>query len=285
MRQDNEKGVDYEGRHYTKYEATQRQRQLERSIRKQKRRILAAEQNPNDKERLQQAQIKYQVLDQEYKRFSKAAGLRLQHERMEMAGFGPKQTRAAEKSYLQSQQVQKPEKIAKPEQSDRMQEMFSDVTEKWKETATPNSHTVEDLQEITIDGQTYKVDGHNVVLDYSQHEKEIAEILEKEFGGEIKMVPRVNNPQGVSTPDYLFRGKGYDLKTIGKNSGPNAIYNRVKKAKRQSQNFIVDVTQINLDDILIEDQIQKIFRMKETTFVDEIVVINDGKIVRVAKRA
>ena len=98
MRQDNEKGVDYEGRHYTKYEATQRQRQLERSIRKQKRRILAAEQNPNDKERLQQAQIKYQVLDHEYKRFSKAAGLRLQHERMEMAGFGPKQARAAEKT-------------------------------------------------------------------------------------------------------------------------------------------------------------------------------------------
>lgn len=98
MRQDNEKGVDYEGRHYTKYEATQRQRQLERSIRKQKRRILAAEQNPNDKERLQQAQIKYQVLDQEYKRFSKAAGLRLQHERMEMAGFGPKQARATERT-------------------------------------------------------------------------------------------------------------------------------------------------------------------------------------------
>lgn len=97
MRQDNEKGVDYEGRHFTKYEATQRQRQLERSIRKQKRRILVAEQNPGDKERLKQAQIKYQVLNQEYKRFSKAAGLRLQHERMEMVGFGPKQARAAEK--------------------------------------------------------------------------------------------------------------------------------------------------------------------------------------------
>ena len=90
MRRDNENGVDYEGRHYTMYEATQRQRQLERAIRKQKRRILVAEQNPGDKERLQQTQIKYQVLDQEYKRFSKAAGLRLQHERMEMAGFGPK---------------------------------------------------------------------------------------------------------------------------------------------------------------------------------------------------
>ena len=85
------------------YEATQRQRQLERAIRKQKRRILVAEQNPGDKERLQQTQIKYQVLDQEYKRFSKAAGLRLQHERMEMSGFGPKQARAAEKAAFDEQ--------------------------------------------------------------------------------------------------------------------------------------------------------------------------------------
>lgn len=37
------------------------------------------------------------MLNQEYKRFSKAAGLRLQHERMEMSGFGSKQAREAER--------------------------------------------------------------------------------------------------------------------------------------------------------------------------------------------
>lgn len=98
FRHDNENGVDYNGRHFTMYEATQHQRKLERSIRKQKRRILVAEQNPNDPDRLQQTQIKYQVLNQEYKRFSKAAGLRLQHERTEMVGFGPKQAIAAAKA-------------------------------------------------------------------------------------------------------------------------------------------------------------------------------------------
>ena len=98
FRQDNQKGIDYEGRHYTMYEATQRQRQLERAIRKQKRRILAAEQNPDDPKRLQNARIRYQVLNQEYRRFSNAAGLRLQRERMEMTGFGPKQAREAEKA-------------------------------------------------------------------------------------------------------------------------------------------------------------------------------------------
>lgn len=123
MRQDNEKGVNYEGRHYTQYEATQRQRQLERSIRKQKRRILAAEQNPNDKERLQQAQIKYQVLDQEYKRFSKAAGLRLQHERMEMAGFGAKQARDSENTVQSTEEdVFKNKKMDLSEMSKKVDE-------------------------------------------------------------------------------------------------------------------------------------------------------------------
>lgn len=97
FRKDNEKGIDYGGKHYTMYEATQRQRRLESAIRKQKRRILVDEAT-GDKESLQRNQIKYQVLDQEYKRFSKAAGLRMQHERMEMPGFGAKQAVAAEKA-------------------------------------------------------------------------------------------------------------------------------------------------------------------------------------------
>lgn len=97
FRKENEKGIDYDGRHYTKYEATQRQRKLERAIRKQKRRILVDDAS-GDQENLKRNQVKYQVLNQEYKRFSKAAGLRLQHERMEMGGFGPKQANSSIKT-------------------------------------------------------------------------------------------------------------------------------------------------------------------------------------------
>lgn len=97
MRGENEKGVTIDGRHYTMYEATQKQRQIERTIRKQKRRILADEAT-GDQEKLRTDQIRYQVLESEYKRFSKAAGLRTQYERMELAGFGPKQANAVAKS-------------------------------------------------------------------------------------------------------------------------------------------------------------------------------------------
>ena len=97
MRNANAEGIDYNGKHYTGYEATQHQRALERAMRKQKRRILVSEAT-GDAEKLQADQIRLQMLRQEYKRFSKAAGLRTQTERAEVTGFGYKQASAAYKA-------------------------------------------------------------------------------------------------------------------------------------------------------------------------------------------
>ena len=73
-----------DGRHYTMYEATQKQRAIERAMRAQKKKILVSEAtgDPN----LPQLQSRMQVLSQEYSRFSKAAGLRTQVERTQVAG-------------------------------------------------------------------------------------------------------------------------------------------------------------------------------------------------------
>lgn len=95
MRRENEKGITYEGKHYTLYEATQRQRNLESAARNRKRRILIDEQL-GDKDKLQNDQIRLQMIKQEYSRFSKAAGLPTQHARMEAAGFDWKKGMAAE---------------------------------------------------------------------------------------------------------------------------------------------------------------------------------------------
>lgn len=161
---------------------------------------------------------------------------------------------------------------------------LEDVTKKYLETATPNSHTVQDLHTYVVQGAAYTVDGDYVVLDYTPHEKEVAELLERELGGEIFMVPRVNSPEGVSTPDYLFRGQAYDLKTLGPKAGKNAIYNRVKKARRQAKNFVVDITRALLNEAFVDEQLQKIYRMNETAFVDEVIVIDGGTIIKIVKR-
>lgn len=99
FRRQNEEGVTYEGKHYTLYEAEQRQWRLETSIRNRKRRILIDE-NLGDKDALQTDQIRLQLLKQEYSRFSKAAGLPMQHARMEAAGFDWKKGKAAEREML-----------------------------------------------------------------------------------------------------------------------------------------------------------------------------------------
>lgn len=308
FRRQNEEGVTFDGKHYTLYEATQRQRKFERTIRKQKRRILVDE-STEDAEKLQIDQIKLQRLKQEYARFSKGVGLPMQHARMETAGFDWKKAKAAEKTAKAAEKGGLPDtkkktgdKAVRTEtanasasQSDKPAQVaadtrkaspqrFVDVTDNWYPDAKPNSHPVKDLQEYTVDGVTYKVDGRNVQLSYSADEKAIAELLEREVGGEIFMVPRVNNPQGVKTPDFLFHGKGYDLKTIGKTTGKNPIYNRIKNAKKQASNFVLDLTNSTLSEDIIEEQIKKIYQDSQTKSVDEIIIIRNGKIEKVYKR-
>lgn len=98
FRQDNETGVTFDGKHYTMYEATQRQRRFERAIRNQKREILVDE-TLGDKDKLQTDQIKLVRLRSEYKRFSDGVGLPVQHARTEAAGFDWKKGKAAEKVF------------------------------------------------------------------------------------------------------------------------------------------------------------------------------------------
>ena len=95
MRQENEKGITYNGKHYSGYEATQKQRTLETAIRRQRKRILVDE-AAGDKEKLQTDRMKLTALNQEYKRFTEAAGFKLQRERMEVVNYNWKRENALE---------------------------------------------------------------------------------------------------------------------------------------------------------------------------------------------
>lgn len=88
---------EYEGKEYSTYEATQRQRLLERTQRKYKRILLAydaAGVQSTDPD-YQQAALKLQLLKQEYQKFSNAARLREQPERAQVEGFSAAQSNRA----------------------------------------------------------------------------------------------------------------------------------------------------------------------------------------------
>ena len=106
LKDENAKGVVYEGRHMTGYEATQYQNRIERAIRKQKRRILLSE-GTEDEEQLLADQIRLTRLNQEYKRFNAAMGFKSRQERLEVIGWGRKQAAkvsAAVRAYTKAQE-------------------------------------------------------------------------------------------------------------------------------------------------------------------------------------
>ena len=86
MKQRNNETVEYEGKTYNKYEATQLQRQLETEIRKQKDRQIIAR-SSSDNVGVDKAQHKISALTQKYNEFSKLADLPTYKNRMSVTGY------------------------------------------------------------------------------------------------------------------------------------------------------------------------------------------------------
>ena len=83
MRAENAKAITYDGMTFeSKYQATQYQRRIERSIRSQKRRVMLASDND-----LPAAKTRLERLRAEYRRFCEAVDLRTEDERLFVSGF------------------------------------------------------------------------------------------------------------------------------------------------------------------------------------------------------
>ncbi len=90
MRAEESKKHEYGGKEYTKYEASQRQRRLERTIAARRHAVDLLEEGGADEQTIQNARASFQAVSQEYTRFSKAMGLPQQRERVGLALAGMK---------------------------------------------------------------------------------------------------------------------------------------------------------------------------------------------------
>ena len=86
IRKNNEKGFEFEGKHYTNYEGTQMQRNLERSIREQKDIQILAKASENN-ELVNETQGKIRILSRKYKNLSEISGLPTKPERLKVSGY------------------------------------------------------------------------------------------------------------------------------------------------------------------------------------------------------
>ena len=83
---DNNKGFELDGKHYTNYEGTQMQRNLERAIREQKDIQILGKASGNE-ELIAKSQDKIRILTNKYKELSEASGLPMKSNRMRVSGY------------------------------------------------------------------------------------------------------------------------------------------------------------------------------------------------------
>ena len=136
---------------------------------------------------------------------------------------------------------------------------------------------------MTEDGKKYNIDGKNVKIKANEKERQVAELLGKTYGGQVNLVPVVLNPQGIKTPDYILNEKKYDLKEIFGNS-KNTIYNAITKKKGQSENFIFDISKTEMQEAEAIRQIQLIYKSKHKNWLNETILINNNKIIKIYQR-
>lgn len=80
--------IEYNGKQYTKYEALQRQRRLETTMRAQREEMALLKEGGADEDDLINCRARYHGTSQEYTAFSKAMGLPQQRERVTADGLG-----------------------------------------------------------------------------------------------------------------------------------------------------------------------------------------------------
>ena len=158
-----------------------------------------------------------------------------------------------------------------------VKENYIDVTEEWINNENiRKGRVINRSYYIDKEGNKYRVDGKNVVLDYSVKEKEVAEWLITKLGGDVYMLPRVNKPDGIMTADYLYKKEYWDLKEIIGN-GKRTIDTSIKKKKNQSQNFIIDVSNSKITDIEVFKQIEKIYINRK--WINKVIVKRNEKVL------
>ena len=85
------------------------------------------------------------------------------------------------------------------------------------------------------------------------------------------MIPRINEPEGIKTPDFIFKNEHWDLKTINGNS-KQALYHAIRKKSKQSNNFIFEILSEDLSFRNGKEQVQALYKRTDVPFVNKIIL-------------
>lgn len=239
------------------YEKSQKQRYLENGIRKWKRKQVIAN-KAQDEEGYKKSSIKTKEWQDKLNTFTEENKLKRDYTREHIKGYKDVKIKNEDNKYI-----------------DITEETLSKGKQKYKLT--------EQQYYIDEDGNRYNVDNKYVILKPTEREKEIANMLGELYGGKIKIIPRVNEPKNIKTPDYIVKNRRYDLKQISGN-GKYVIQGNLKGKQKQADNFVIDITksEMSIDEAI--RQIENIYNSKHFLWLDRIILLKDKEFLKIFKR-
>ena len=237
------------------YEKTQQQRYLENGVRKWKRKQVIANKT-QDEEGYKKSGLNVREWQERLNTFTKENELRGDYSRQHVKGY----------------------KVANIEKSN-----YLDITEKTLNNGNQKYKLKEQQYYVDETGNRYNVDGKYVILKPTEREKEVANMLGNLYGGKIKIIPRINEPKNIKTPDYIVKNKKYDLKQVNGN-GKYVIQGNLKGKQKQADNFVIDITKSKMSTDEAIKQIKNIYNSKHFLWLDRIILLKDKEFLKIYKR-
>ena len=272
--------ITYNGQKINKYDASQKQRRMERQIRQDKKDIAGLQgiltSNNKDEELVKATRDK--LLDIKNKLNQDNMIL---NDFVLQTGFKKDYTRLNVNNVLINKEIN--DTISQINFKEVNKLNYIDITENILKDSKKRYKLVKQKYYIDEKGEKYIVDGKHVILKTTEREREVANILGKIYGGKVRIIPRVNEPEKIKTPDYMIRNEKFDLKEI-RGNGKNTLDNAIKKQEKQATNFIFDISKSKMNEKDAIEQINNIYNSKHREWVEQIILIKDDNILKIYQR-
>lgn len=232
MNAEENKPVEYNGKTYTKYEATQRQRRLETTMRAQRQKIKLLEEGGADEQAIINARARYVKTSDEYVNFSKSVGLSQQWDRVTVGSNTVKGITKPKKAEMPLRGIKNVDDgkirgmnsnkhIAKSKKGDILKEES-------KKSITPiTDKAIERVPKVDIDGysEEQRVEiqkQHKELLKFSKEQNDNKEVAFVFRDGLVDYKPFTGSDEKIDFGTYL-ETKGKNL-TILHNHPRNSSY-------------------------------------------------------------
>lgn len=171
---------------------------------------------------------------------------------------------------------------------DNNQIYYENITKEWLKNRNTKFKEIKDARYVIKNGKRYYVNKINKIV-HKNREVENAKWYVDLMGGKIVYLPTISEKDGIQCADYKYysssKGKWYYLEEKETNGrGKSVFYHALQNKDKQAKIFLIDCTNSFFTNKEIYEQINKVFKYKETQYVDTIIIKNGHKLFGIFKK-